>query len=154
MNTCSNCKHNIPTYISIQRCFDLDFCSVVCRDKFLNIILIKDPEFKNPHYWHYYLNIEKDEDRVNYFNLYNKSNKINDTKIMNIKSFNFNDNNVKRKINPNNFVVNQTYINIDLPDFHKEKPERNCSNIYKLLFITTLTLLILINISFYIHISI
>ena len=98
--------------------------------------------------------IEKDEDIVNYFNLYNTSNKINDTKKMNIKSFNFNDNNVKRKINPNNFVVNQTYINIDLPDFHKEKPERKCSNIYKLLFITTLTLLILINISFYIHISI
>ena len=130
MNTCSNCKHNIPTYVSIQRCFDLDFCSVVCRDKFLNIILIKDPEFKNPHYWPYYLNIEKDEDIVNYFNLYNTSNKINDTKKMNIKSFNFNDNNVKRKINPNNFVVNQTYINIDLPDFHKEKPERKCSNIY------------------------
>jgi hypothetical protein len=154
MNTCSTCKNNISTYSDIYRCFDLDFCSIDCRDKTLKLVLKKDPNLNNPYYWSDFLNIKK-ENNVNNFNLYNTRNTFN--KKNNVGHFNlkhFNENEFKRNHYSNNFTVNQTYINIDLPDVYKDRPERKCNKNYKLLFITTLTLLILINISFYIHISI
>ena len=105
MNTCSTCKNNISTYSDIYRCFDLDFCSIDCRDKTLKLVLKKDPNLNNPYYWSDYLNIKK-ENNVNNFNLYNTRNTFN--KKNNVGHFNENE----FTISCDTSILKKVYINI------------------------------------------
>ena len=149
MNTCSSCKYAIPVYYPIYRSFDLDFCSVLCRNKFLNIIYIKDPDFKCPQHWSYYLNInpisvmEKEESFIDLqtFNHVLKRQKFN------VKDF---------KNTPDITINGETHININSNNTTVINRERNCQKIYKYVYISPIIVITLlyINLVVYVHLSI
>jgi hypothetical protein len=149
MNTCSSCKYAIPVYYPIYRSFDLDFCSVLCRNKFLNIISIKDPDFKCPQHWSYYLNInpisvmEKEESFIDLqsFNHVLKRQKFN------VKDF---------KNTPDININGETHININSNNTTVINRERNCQKIYKYVYISPIIVITLlyINLVVYVHLSI
>ena len=53
---CFTCKMLIPENFTIYKSFDNTFCSKKCRNKIMQLIIDKDPEFKFSNKWNNIIN--------------------------------------------------------------------------------------------------
>ena len=54
--SCFTCKMKIPEHFTIYKSFDNSFCSKNCRNKTMQLIINKDPEFQFPNKWNNIIN--------------------------------------------------------------------------------------------------
>jgi hypothetical protein len=63
---CSNCDINIAKYAAIYMACDLPFCSIYCRTKQLEIIILKDPLLTSPTSWRDIRVLGEDDDATHF----------------------------------------------------------------------------------------
>jgi hypothetical protein len=65
---CFTCKTIIPENFTIYKSIDNTFCSKKCRNKTMQLIIDKDPEFKFPNKWNNIINNNHNNNHNNNYN--------------------------------------------------------------------------------------